>query len=42
MVQGLKFIQGTAGTPGSLQVATVGFLRSIREARTEKARIEAA
>lgn len=42
LVQGLKFIQGTAGTPSSLQVATVGFLRRIREARTEKSRVVAA
>lgn len=42
LVQGLKFILGTAGSPGRLQVATVGFLGSIREARTEETRVVAA
>lgn len=42
LVKALKFLQGTAGTPSSLQVATVGFLRSIREARTEETGVVAA
>lgn len=42
LVQGLKFVAGTAGTPGSLQVATVGFLGSVREAGTEETRVVAA
>lgn len=42
LVQGLKFIPGTAGTPSRLQVATVGFLRSVGEAGTEETRVVAA
>lgn len=42
LVQGLKFVAGTAGTPGSLQVATVSFLGSVREAGTEETRVVAA
>ena len=36
LVQGLKFRPSAAGAPCSLQVAAVGFLRGIREPRTEE------
>lgn len=42
LVQGLKFSPGAAGAPRRLQVAAVGFLRGIREPRTEKTGVVAA
>lgn len=42
LVQGLKFSLGAAGAPCSLQVAAEGFLRGIREPRTEKTGVAAA
>lgn len=42
LVQGLKFSPGAAVAPCSLQVAAVGFLRGVREPRTEETGVVAA